>query len=81
LIRKTISKNGVHEEEEEATAVKKTLLHVWSSQKCTWVFHNATGKIFCGQIKLKFSWLEGSNNTMCGEKKAQHTNIKTSSQL
>jgi transposase len=28
LIRKTISKNGVHEEEEEATAVKKTLLHV-----------------------------------------------------
>jgi hypothetical protein len=67
---------------EEATAVqKKTLLHVGSSQKSSWMFHSATGKIFCGQIKLKLSCLEGTHNTGCGEKDAQHTNIKTSSQL
>lgn len=47
----------------------------------TWMFHSATGKIFCGQMKLQLSCLEGTHNTMCGEKKAQHTNIKTSSQL
>ena len=60
---------------------RKTLLHVWSLQKSTWMFHSTTGKIFCGQMKPKLSCLEGTHNAMCGEKKAQHTNIKTSSQL
>ena len=33
------------------------------------MFHSATGKIFCGQMKLKLSCLEGTPNTMCGGKK------------
>uniref|UniRef100_A0AAZ3NY09 Tc1-like transposase DDE domain-containing protein n=1 Tax=Oncorhynchus tshawytscha TaxID=74940 RepID=A0AAZ3NY09_ONCTS len=33
------------------------------------MFHRATGKIFCGQMKLKLSCLEGTQNTMCGEKR------------
>jgi hypothetical protein len=38
------------------------------------MYHSATGKIFCGQMKLKLSWLEG-RNTMCGEKKTPHINL------
>ena len=41
---------------EEATAVQKNpLLLVWGLQKCTWMFHSATGKIFYGQVKLQLS--------------------------
>ena len=49
-----------------------------SSQKSTWLFHSASGKIFCGQMKLQLSCLEGTHNTtLCVvKKKAQHTNIK-----
>ena len=82
-IRKTLNKNGVHGRtpQKKPLLSKKTLLHFGSLQKCTWMFHSTTGKIFCGQMKLQLSCLEGTHNTMCGEKKAQHTNIKTSSQL
>ena len=76
-IRKTLNKNGVH----GRTPRKKPLLSNFFLQKCTWMLHSATGKIFCGQMKLQLSCLEGTHNTMCGEKKAQHTNIKISSQL
>ena len=41
------------------------------------MFHSATGKIFCRQMKLQLS-LEGTHNTMCGEKKGtehQHQNL------
>ena len=48
---------------------KKTLLYIWSSQKITWMFHSATGKIFCGQMKPQLTCLEGTHNTMCGEEK------------
>ena len=57
---------------------KKSLLHLWSLQKSTWMFHSTTGKIFCGQMKPKLSCLEGTHNTMCGEKKGtthQHQNL------
>ena len=36
------------------------------------MFHSASGKIFCGQIKLQLSCLDGTHNTMCGEK---HQNL------
>jgi hypothetical protein len=42
------------------------------------MFHIATGKLFCGQIKLKLTCLEGTHNTMCGGKKGtahQHQNL------
>ena len=42
------------------------------------MFHSATVKIFCGQMKLQLSCLEVTHNTMCGEKKGsaqQHQNL------
>jgi hypothetical protein len=39
------------------------------------MFHSATGKIFCGQMKLQLSCLEGTHNTICGGKKEKLTNI------
>ena len=82
-IRKTLNKNGFHGRipQRKPLLSKKTLLHVYSLHKSTWMFHSSTGKIFCGQMKPKLSCLEETHNTMCGEKEAQHTNIKTSSQL
>ena len=72
-IRKTLNKNGVH----ERTPRKKPLLskvNIAARLKFAKVdFHRATGKIFCGQMKIQLSCLEGTHNTMCGEKKAQHT--------
>ena len=41
-IRKTLNKNGVH-------GVHGSL------QKCNWMFHSVSGKILCGQMKLKLS--------------------------
>ena len=73
MIRKTLNKIGVH----GRTTRKKPLLSKKSLLKCTWMFHSATGKIFCGQMKLQLSCLEGTHNTMCGEKKgtAHHQNL------
>ena len=81
-ICKTLNKNGFHGRipHRKPLLSKKTLLHVYSLHKSTWMFHSSTGKIFRGQMKPKLS-LEETHNTMCGEKEAQHTNIKTSSQL
>lgn len=33
----------------------------------TWMFHSTTGKIFCGQMKSKWSCLKGTRYAMCGE--------------
>ena len=75
-IRKTLNKHGVHwrTPRKKTLLSKKTMLHVGSLQKCTWIFHNATGKIFCGQMKLQFSCLEGT--PYWREKKAhQHKSL------
>lgn len=83
-IHKTLNKNGFHgriPQRKPLLSKKKTLLHVYSLYKSTWMFHSSTGKIFCGQMKPELGCLEETHNTMCGEKEAQHTNIKTSSQL
>ena len=82
-IRKTLNKNGVH----GWTPRKKPLL----SKK------NIAARLMFAKEHLdvpqrywqnilftavnKVELLEGTDNTKCGEKKAQHTNIKTSSQL
>nr|AAW25703.1 SJCHGC03999 protein [Schistosoma japonicum] len=50
----------------------KTLLHVGSSQNNTWIFHSPSGKIFCGQIKLKLSCLEGTHDTVWRKKGTSH---------
>jgi hypothetical protein len=42
--------------------------------------HSTTGKIFCGQMKLKLLFGRNTQHYVW-RKKAQHTNIKTSSQL
>uniref|UniRef100_A0AAZ3S4M2 Transposase Tc1-like domain-containing protein n=1 Tax=Oncorhynchus tshawytscha TaxID=74940 RepID=A0AAZ3S4M2_ONCTS len=73
-IHKTQNKNGVH----GRTPRKKPLLskkNIAAHLKCTWMFYSAAGKIFCRQIKLQLSCLEGKHNTMCGEKKEQHQNL------
>ena len=85
-ICKTLNKNGVHwrtprknqqlSKKNIAAHLKFAKVHLDVPQH-----HSATSKIFCGQMKLQLSCLEGTHNTMCGEKKAQHTNIKPSSQL
>ncbi|KAM9502287.1 cytoskeleton-associated protein 5-like isoform 5-T5 [Salvelinus alpinus] len=84
-IRKTLNKNGVHGRAPRKKPLLSKKKHCYMSEvckKCTWMFHSATGKIFCREMKLQLqSCLEGTHNTVCGEKKAQHTNIKTSSQL
>ena len=51
---------------------KKTLLHVWSLQKCTWMFHSTTGKIFCGQMKLQLRSLEGTQHYVWRKKGTAH---------
>ena len=90
-IRKTLNKNGVH----GRTPRKKPLLSkktfctsehfaaLLKFKKVQLDVPQSYCKILFGQMKLQFSCLEGTHNTMCGEKKrhstAQHTNIKTSS--
>ena len=79
LMSKTLNKNGVHGRtpRKKPLSKKNPLLHVWSLQKSTWMFHSATGKIFCGQTKVE---LFGSNTQhyVWREKKGrahQHQNL------
>ena len=51
---------------EEAIAVQKNIA---AHLKFAKVLHSATGKIFCGQMKLKLSSLEGTHNTVWREKR------------
>ena len=74
-IRKTLNKKDVH----GRTPRKKPLLskkniaaHCWSSQKSIWMFHSNTGKIFCGQMKLKLCCLEGTHNATVYVEKKRH---------
>lgn len=79
MTAETLNKNGGHGRTPRRKQLlsKKTLLHIWSLQKSTWMFPSTTGNIFCGQMKPKLSCLEGTHNAMCGgKKKSQHTNMK-----
>lgn len=58
---------------------KRTLQHIWSLPKSTWMLHSITGNYFCRQMKPESSCLEESTTLCVERKKLQHTNIKTSS--
>ena len=86
-IRKTLNNNGVHGRTPMRFLCGVVLFskkeHCCTSKVCkiTLMFHSSSGKTFFGQMKQKLSYLEGTHNAMYGERMAQHTSNKTSSQL